>query len=716
MKQIQINLLSDMCSSSGENYGVLIDTDICYDKYGFPYIPAKRIKGCLRDICKELVEWGEFDGQVLVDIFGQAGGQSVGDLKISDAKLDKYEEMQNEIINAKEENKVFYHKQNILDCFTYVRVQTKLIDGVAENNSLRSTRVVKRGTKFIFEYSLSEKYQPYFEKCVAGLRNIGMNRTRGFGEVKLELMENNKINTKNNLISYIFKDDTDYEISYKILAESNMLFPKPDGGDTKTESYIPGSNLLGFIAKKYSDDNGQSGFAELFIDGNIRFQNAYISDGKTRFIPVPASFNKVKDMPITDDSECFDKLRYQPENNNDNNKTVQTQNIGEKYISAPFGDIIQIMSVNTEVGYHHRRSVDNEENKDFYQFASISVGQVFIGKICGKGKYLSRILPYIQNNSTVYLGKSKTAQYGRGLLYDVEIFEANNKNIETDSFVVLLTSPAVLLNDKLLYSADINTLIAEIEQHLNSKVKVKMDNDKSLTFLRYKTVGGYNGKWNLQKNNAQAFDSGTVCVFEMECERDISKLNNINIGERSAEGFGEIMVYPYNCVRETIRFNNVKEDIEQNKEYEITKDSLLTQIVKRLEKIELEKLAIEQAKNNKEKILPNATTVGRLFLMNREQITLDSFVESMNEIKDNKKCNKVFKLLFDFDIFRFDNSKERFSLEELKKKAKEFLCYQAKEAKVSILKIDEMYNSYVKALLTQAKFEIRQEGVKENAN
>ena len=47
--KLQIQLKSDLCASSGDSFGSLIDNDICYDKYGFPYIPAKRLKGILRE-------------------------------------------------------------------------------------------------------------------------------------------------------------------------------------------------------------------------------------------------------------------------------------------------------------------------------------------------------------------------------------------------------------------------------------------------------------------------------------------------------------------------------------------------------------------------------------------------------------------------------------------------------------------------------------------
>ena len=40
--KIRIELLSDLCTYSGETYNSLVDMDVIYDEYGIPYIPAKR--------------------------------------------------------------------------------------------------------------------------------------------------------------------------------------------------------------------------------------------------------------------------------------------------------------------------------------------------------------------------------------------------------------------------------------------------------------------------------------------------------------------------------------------------------------------------------------------------------------------------------------------------------------------------------------------------
>ena len=63
--KIKIELLSDLCTASGEAHNSLIDSDVTYDEWGIPYIPAKRLKGCIREAALELVELGLMNAEKL---------------------------------------------------------------------------------------------------------------------------------------------------------------------------------------------------------------------------------------------------------------------------------------------------------------------------------------------------------------------------------------------------------------------------------------------------------------------------------------------------------------------------------------------------------------------------------------------------------------------------------------------------------------------------
>ena len=42
--KIQIKLLSDLCTCSGETYNSIVDTDVTYDENGIPYIPSRNTR------------------------------------------------------------------------------------------------------------------------------------------------------------------------------------------------------------------------------------------------------------------------------------------------------------------------------------------------------------------------------------------------------------------------------------------------------------------------------------------------------------------------------------------------------------------------------------------------------------------------------------------------------------------------------------------------
>ena len=67
-KVLKITLKSDMCLASGYSYAGIIDLDTSYDAYGIPYIPARRLRGCLRDVAELYAEEGQTE-----KIFGKSG-------------------------------------------------------------------------------------------------------------------------------------------------------------------------------------------------------------------------------------------------------------------------------------------------------------------------------------------------------------------------------------------------------------------------------------------------------------------------------------------------------------------------------------------------------------------------------------------------------------------------------------------------------------------
>ena len=87
--RIKLELISDLCTSSGDTVSGIIDTEICYDENGIPYIPAKRVKGCLKEAALELKDalGNEFDEETFTKLFGKSGDDRSASLVISNGYI-----------------------------------------------------------------------------------------------------------------------------------------------------------------------------------------------------------------------------------------------------------------------------------------------------------------------------------------------------------------------------------------------------------------------------------------------------------------------------------------------------------------------------------------------------------------------------------------------------------------------------------------------------
>ena len=119
---LKIELLSDTCIGNGNGMGSLIDNDIVHDRYGLPYIPARRLKGLLKSAALEANSVFEdvFASSVIDDIFGKEGIQT-GKLIIDNAYLADYQKMRVEIDSVNEKGSVHLAPETVLSCYTTVR-------------------------------------------------------------------------------------------------------------------------------------------------------------------------------------------------------------------------------------------------------------------------------------------------------------------------------------------------------------------------------------------------------------------------------------------------------------------------------------------------------------------------------------------------------------------------------------------------------------------
>lgn len=195
---IQIELKSDALIGSGEGFGTIIDSDIVFDDVGIPYIPAKRIKGCLKDsaeeVCKMLnsasIPMPLSDSEIN-KTFGKPGEKEPAPVYFSNLTIDDCEDNRQWLKYLSNKYSSIISREGILSTFAYTRQQTAIDEkGVADGHSLRTVRVIKKGNIFKGEVHVEDEIAV---KLIAlachNLRRIGTKRNRGFGEIECILYD-----------------------------------------------------------------------------------------------------------------------------------------------------------------------------------------------------------------------------------------------------------------------------------------------------------------------------------------------------------------------------------------------------------------------------------------------------------------------------------------------------------------------------------------------
>ena len=516
MSRINIVLRSDLCAAGGDGFSSVIDTDVAYDRYGFPVIGARRLKGCLRSAA-ELIGISD---DVIGEIFGVSGSERSGSLKISDAHLKNNDELVREAETSK------LNAEEIISLFTYTRASTEIENDTAKDNSLHFTRVVKhyspldgKETEFVSEVEIDEKYKNDFSDICRALRNIGYKRNRGYGAVscnfeygKSEKSCQNEcdINGETSNITYLIK-----------LLDNVMI---PSAASDETSDYIPGTSVMGFFANEYlKTHSSDERFEDIFLKDNVVFSNLYISDeNMTEYFPAPVILGKIKG-----EDGVFNIVTY------DNKEGKIIKPVKSGYSS--FDSVIK--KPLTETVYHHTRGDDG----NLYTQTSLCSGQYFRGTVSGKSEYIKEIYN-ILTHSKLRFGRSKTAQYSSCELIKAELGNntAGGKTIKAgEQFIALLLSDVLIPDEMGGYDISANGLCKALG---NGIEKLECDKDEPVkrSALRYRIIAGYNSKWNIQKPQVRTVAAGSTLVFRAKTDMELPA--EYYIGAKRGEGFGRVMI------------------------------------------------------------------------------------------------------------------------------------------------------------------------------
>ncbi|MFY7803079.1 MAG: RAMP superfamily CRISPR-associated protein [Limnoraphis robusta] len=202
MYTIKIKLLSDTTFGRGDGVAGLIDSEVEHDRYGFPYLRGRTLKGLLSEECDNFVlllpetqhqEWLT----VRNTLFGEPGStdETMAKMHVGDACLP--EDLRDAVAYQQQEDE-FPTREDVLASLTAIRQQTAINpeDGAPTEHSLRSFRVVIRDpvdaapsfeAPLFFDESPTQEMLALLGVGTLALRRIGSGRNRGRGHVQCTL-------------------------------------------------------------------------------------------------------------------------------------------------------------------------------------------------------------------------------------------------------------------------------------------------------------------------------------------------------------------------------------------------------------------------------------------------------------------------------------------------------------------------------------------------
>lgn len=600
MSKIIITLRSDLCAAGGDGFSSVIDTDVSYDKYGFPVIGARRLKGCLRDAAK-LIGMGSVD-----EIFGTAGSGKNGSLKISDAHIKGYEELKREAVSSG------LNAEEVISLFSYTRASTQIENDTAMDNSLRFTRVVKHyspltndETVFEAEADIDEKYKDDLSDICRALRNMGYKRNRGYGAVKCRFEFENSLTRPNEKVSITGENAS---ITYLIRLRDNVMLPS--SASDETADFIPGTSVLGFFANEYlKTAPADEKFEDIFLKNNVSFSNLCISDEDMKeYFPAPVILGKIKG-----EEGAFNIVTY----SNEDGKIIKPVKSGyscfDSVIKKPL----------TETVYHHTRG----EEANLYTQTSLCSDQYFRGTITGRSEYIKPIYD-ILTHSTLRFGRSKTAQYSACELVRAEVSSSSEsiKKIRAgERFIVLLLSDVLIPDGTGGYDISVQGLQNAVGHGIE---KLECDRGEKIkrSALRYRIIAGYNSKWNIQKPQIRTVAAGSTLVFRAVSDMKLPAV--FTVGAKTGEGFGRIMI----CRPEDFAERSVKAQKQLNIN---AKNGELCRLISRNKAVEdMRSEAVKFVASFGKKM--NPAQIGRYAMMAKQAEDLREFKAMTSKIKSNK--------------------------------------------------------------------------------
>ncbi|MCB2312914.1 RAMP superfamily CRISPR-associated protein [Clostridium tagluense] len=608
---ISIELISETIFGNGESKNGIVNTEILLDGNGFPYLMGKTFKGYLKNAIINILKPyydNKNDGNFktkMQQIFGaydyikkqesdkDAGEQVEGEVRFTNFYIEKS-------IAALFLGDIKNQKDIIVDSLTDIRFSIKVEEGVAKDKSLRAARVLKKGLIFTgyieTEKPLSEKDYEFLKQGTKALKNLGINKSRGKGLVKVELgglevdtINQNIINETN--FEYIF-----YEINLKEPIKIGDSQSQYDYEESK--SYISGSTIRGAVLSKYLKYNNikpqnadkNIGFNTLLK--KVKFYDAYpvfIKEEKKYYsFPTPNIYRITKDID-KDDGKIYNEKQYSIVFENkkieDERRVIKLKKGEFSYYQA---NKLYQFNIKKEYRFHHTQEKDKE---NIFRYESISKEQKFYGiiNVSSIDKDLKNNLHnLISENGIVYLGGSRTSGYGKSEMCNIELVEdfesLKDKLVYLKANINKKNTDIYFLSDAILRADEHQITSNFSEKYMKENLNIKLGKIKQKYEISPVIITGFNNKWKSMLPQVTGIEKGSVIRLEKcnrLCKDKVNDFMKKHHGDRSLDGLGRVIINP-DFFNATQIYYVEQEAVINDDTYSVSKiDDLFLQTIKK---------------------------------------------------------------------------------------------------------------------------------------
>ncbi|MDR2751922.1 MAG: hypothetical protein LBC41_14805, partial [Clostridiales bacterium] len=406
---------------------------------------------------------------------------------------------------------------------------------------------VNKNEVFLFPVTVpDEDSLRLLEDSCATLRHMGLNRSRGLGEIVCRVVSEKKEARSSAFTLEIFEDKI--AASYKLRLISPIIPADRNGKPLACEDYIFGSAILGAFASRWLDKNKVSPqsacenaeFRRLFLEDAVKFTAAFPCDDQAVYYPAPSSLKT--DKPV-------ERLADESGGIIDENGEICRKLGGYVTFTGKGKAVVKRLELKKETAMHHSRPYNravahaqggNVGNGQMFTYEALSSKQEYAGSIIGTKADLEKLLELFKDSTDIYIGRSRTAQYGRCELSPLNRPAVSNSLTAKpgESFRVVVVTPLILADDMGTEAPKLS-LLPEL---LGSK-----DLKIVRSFCSATTVAGYSAVWRLPRRQSRAVAEGGVIVLQNSSKKSVTVSANF-IGERTNEGFGQIRIEPVpNC-------------------------------------------------------------------------------------------------------------------------------------------------------------------------